>query len=404
MSSTAQEQIKATIEKFNGEAPNKTYKPTEGLLSLEAIQKNVLEDMKTTVTELDALRRGGNERRCIDIDFNSYVKTKFGFSSLASLMHALSIDPSVRSIEELMTMPDMGTNGFRWLVPEIFRSAILLGMRRAPLYTSLIAGEESVSQRKITMPYINMSDATPEYLNEGETIPVGSTSFQERDVKIQKLGTGLKISDEVQKYVSLNILSLYLQDVGVKMGLGLDTLAIDSLINGDDSAATFSAPVVGVSNPALGVQYIDLLRSWIRMGRLGKMPNGLISNEDEALVILQMAEFKGANYNNTKQNINLKTPIPQSAEYLIHGAMPSGNKIAMYDAKSALIKLNATGLLVESARIAERQLTGTYVTQTTGFARMFRDAFLIIDGTLDIATNPFPSYMNPNAAENVIFE
>lgn len=254
------------------------------------------------------------------------------------------------------------------------------------------------------MPYINMSDATPEYLNEGETIPVGSTSFQERDVKIQKLGTGLKISDEVQKYVSLNILSLYLQDVGVKMGLGLDTLAIDSLINGDDSAATFSAPVVGVSNPALGVQYVDLLRSWIRMGRLGKMPNGLISNEDEALVILQMAEFKGANYNNTKQNINLRTPIPQSAEYLIHGAMPSGNKIAMYDAKSALIKLNATGLLVESARIAERQLTGTYVTQTTGFARMFRDAFLIIDGTLDIATNPFPAYMNPNAAENVIFE
>ena len=106
----------------------------------------------------------------------------------------------------------------------------------------------------------------------------------------------------------------------------------------------------------------------------------------------------------TKQNINLRTPVPQTQEHFIHGAMPANKKIGLYDRNGALIKLNATGLLVESQRIAERQLTGTYVTVTTGFARMFRDAFLIVDGTLDFNGGfGFPAYMDVDAAEQVKF-
>lgn len=58
----------------------------------------------------------------------------------------------------------------------------------------------------VTMPFINMSDAMPSVINEGETIPTGSVSFGQKQVKISPVATGLKITDEVKQYVAINVL------------------------------------------------------------------------------------------------------------------------------------------------------------------------------------------------------
>lgn len=391
--------VHATVALHKGEAPNSLYVPEKpGLLSAQDIKQNVLLDFKEAVTQADILRAGGKIKRPVELSLEVLVKEKFGFGSVDSFFSAIDVNPSFHTVDSLASMSDFN-EGYRWLLPEVVRAAVQLGLRKAPIYPELIAAEENVDQKKVTLPSINMSDATPEVIGETETIPVGTVSFDERDVKLKKLGTGIKVSDEVQKYVSLNILSLYLQDAGVKLGLGMDTMAIDVLINGDGGTGSYAAPVIGVKSTTDGITYYDLLRAWIRMGRLGRTPSTMLSNENAALKILQMAEFKGANYNNKKQNINIKTPIPQSQDYLVHGAMPSAEILGLLDNSMALLKLNATALQVESARIAERQLNGTYVTITTGFAKLFRDAFLMIDGT-QLFTD-FPSFMNVNAAESV---
>lgn len=379
-------------------------KAAEGLLSADQVRANVLNDMKSAVRQLDAFRKGGRDRRCVDLSFDQFAKLKFGFSSGKSLMEALGVDYSSTTLESLSTMPEFD-EGYRWLIPEVIRTAVRLGLRRNPVYPDLIAGEESVNQRQITLPHVNLSAATPENVGENETIPVGTVSFGERSVKIKKIGTGLRVSDEVQKYVSLNILALYLQDVGVKMGMGMDTLAIDALVNGDDSDDAFAAPVIGVETTST-IAYRDLLRAWLRLGRIGRTPTGMISNEGAALDVLLLDEFRrwSPNMSNAQTDISLKTPVPQSQDYYIHGAMPSGTKLGLIDKASAMIKLNATGLLVESERIAQRQITGTYVTQTTGFARLFRDAFLIIDASLAFSSNGFPAFMDVDAEENVVIE
>ncbi|MCK4500126.1 hypothetical protein KAU11_06475, partial [Candidatus Babeliales bacterium] len=374
-------QIKAALISNEGKMPTGTPAADSNLLSASAIQAGLLTDMKESVRQVESLRKGGRSERAIDLSLLDFVKGKYGFGSLDSFYGALGVAPHSFTIEQLSTMPDFN-EGYRWLVPEVIREAVRLGLRRNPIYPNLIAGEESVNQKSVIMPSVNMSAAIPEVLAETETIPVGSVSFNEKTVKLQRMGTGLKVSDDVQKYVSLNILSLYLQDAGVQLASGLDTMAIDVAINGDDAAGTFAAPVIGVEATADGITYYDLLRTWLRMGRLGRTPSGMISNEDAALAILQMNEFKGANYNNVKQNINLRTPIPQSQEYLIHGAMPTGNKLGFIDKAAGLIKLNAEALTVESDRIVERKLNATYVTVTTGFAKLFRDAFIVLDGTL----------------------
>lgn len=397
-------EVKKTITHYKGVVPTNEPTKESGLLSANQIKTNLLLDMKDAVRQVDALRAGSQDRRPVDLDMPTFIKEKFGFGTLDSFYDGLGVNPSHHTVENLASMPDF-EEGYRWLIPEIVREAVRLGLRRNPIYTDLIAAEEAVTQKKVTLPHINMSDATPEIVNEAETIPVGTVSFGEKDVKLKKIGTGLKVSDEVQKYVSLNILSLYLQDAGVKLGLGMDTMAVDVLLNGDDALGTYAAPVIGVKDTSKGVQYYDLLRAWLRMGRLGRLPSGMLSSEDMAMKVLLFDEFlKSPNGAAARTNLNVKTPIPQSQDYLVHGAMPSFEKIGLIDNSAALLKLNASALRVESERIAERQMNGTYVTITTGFAKLFRDAFIIIDGGLDFSTQGFPAYMNVSAAENVIIK
>lgn len=398
-------EIKASMVLSNGELVNtpSEEKKALGLLSAGQIRENILVDMKEAVLQMDAIRMGGSRERAVDLSLEQFVKAKFGFGSTDAFYMALGVNPSMHAIHSLTTMPDFN-EGFRWLIPEVIREAVRLGLRRNPMYPSLIAGEETVTQTSVIMPQINMSAATPKKVGEAETIPTGSVSFNQKTVKLHKIGTGLKMSDEVVKYVSLNILSLYLQDAGVQMGLGMDAMAIDVLINGDNEAGDNSAPIIGVENTANGITYFDMLRAWIRMGRLGRMPSGMLSNELAALKIMQLAEFKGSNYNNKKQDINLQTPIPQSQDFWVHGSMPADGSLAFIDKTASLIKLNSTGLLVESERIASNQTNGTYVTMTTGFAKLFNDAFLLIDPTQLFSSQGFPAEMDVDKAENVIIQ
>ena len=133
-----------------------------------------------------------------------------------------------------------------------------------------------------------------------------------KTVKLQKLGTGLKVSDEVLQYVNINILSLYMEDFGVKLNIGLDSLAIDTLINGDQADGSLAAPVIGVKTPNT-LAYVDLLKAWVRMNRLGRMPSGMLSGEDMFILIHELQEFKGRNAYMKDVALKMQTPIPQTA-------------------------------------------------------------------------------------------
>lgn len=396
------DQVKATVEKS---ITDKTaLKKHE---NFTAIQESILEDMPSAVKQLDALRQGSKDRRSIDLSFAEFAKEKWGFApsdngAADSLYLALGINPSQHTIESLMSMPDM-PDGYRWIVPEVIREAIRVGLRKNAIYPGLIAAEETVTQPTVTMPFINQSDATMKRVAEGETIPVGSVSFGQKTVKIYKAGVGIKMTDEVRQFVPLNLLAIYLQDIGIKLNLGLDTMAISTLINGDQTDGSGAITQVGVDTVVNGITYDkDLLKAWIKMGRLGKLPEGIISNEDAALNILALPEFKGFNGLVQKTRIEMETAIPQTQKYWIHGAMPTGNKIMMVDPKSALVKLNASALRLENERIVERQITGTFATVHTGFATVMDDARLLIDGTSTLVAKPYPASWNVSGAENVI--
>lgn len=374
-------------------------------ISGEVLRENIGNDIENQFKKLEALRAGGKDKKPVDMTWGEFVKEAWAFTpnektgSPDALYESLGIDPGGSTVASLLTTPEFNS-GFRWLVPEIFREAIRLGLRKTPIWNKLTIADEAVSQPSLVMPQIQMSDATPTKIGEGETIPVGTVDFNQKTVKLSKVATGIELPDEVIQYVNLNIVSLYLQDVGIKLGLALDVMAIDTLINGDQADGSEAAPVIGV-NAGSAFAYRDFLRAWMRGNRLGRPYQGFLAGEDAAINVLELAEFKALAGTGTLVNLNVSTPVPRSQSVWVHGYMPA-NQVMLVDPTGALIKLTSSALRVESDRIVNRQINGTFVSLTTGFANVFRDARLIMDQS--VAFSGFPAWMNPSIQESAGFK
>lgn len=351
--------------------------------------QDLILELRSNVHQLDSVRQGSSDSLPCDISLSDLVQEKYGLS-LEDYYRTLGINTQRDTMQNVFTMPDQN---IRWIVPEIIRQAIVTGMREAPFYPTIISADTPINGLSAIMPFVNMSDAAPARVNEGETIPLGDVSFGQKTVTLFKIGRGFKLTDEVKNFVSLDVLAIFIRDFGVKLGYALDTLAVDTLINGNDGSGAESAPVIGVGDTTQGITYRDMLRIWIRSSRLGRNFRTMIGGEDAALDILDLPEFKNRQSGTPMATLNLKTPVPNSADFYIHPGIPA-DSVLMVDPRSALIKLTAKQLMIESERIVSNQTEGVYASLITGFSKMWLDASVILDGTKDFATNGFPDFFN----------
>ena len=361
-------------------------------MSTVDISKLKMEDfrkeLKPMVTQLEAVR-SGNKGKAIEVSLEELVQGKYGISQDA-FYEKLGINPKVDTMQNIYSMPDQS---IRWIVPEIIRTAITLGMRQAPFYPNVITSDQPISGLQAIMPHINMSDASPAKVNEAETIPLGTVSFGQKHVNLFKIGKGFKLTDEVRDYVSLDVLGIYLRDFGVKLGYAMDTLAMDVLLNGNMTDGSESAPVVGVYSTTNGIVYKDLLHIWVRAARMGRNFTTMIGSEDQAIAMLDLPEFKQRSQGTTQANFNLHSPVPNSADFYIHPGVPE-KQLMLIDTSSALMKLTAKQLSMESERIVSNQTEAIYATLTTGFCKVYQDATIMLASDKAFATNGFPSFMN----------
>lgn len=354
--------------------------------------------LRESVKQAEAIRR--DPLQPIDISFADFIKEKHS-TSFEAFLADLGINPSIDTIQNIFTAPD---EDIRWVVPEIIREALLLGYRAAPIWPNIIAAEENTTGLTQIMPHLNMSDATPRRVDEAETISVGMISYGQKKFSIYKIGKGIKIPYEVSQYSTLNVVKIFLRDFGIKLGHAQDTLAIDCLINGEQTDGSESAPVIGIGDLNTGKVYKDFLKIWIRLARMGRIPTTILGGETAAMDTLDLTEFKTRqNSGPTVATINLKTPIPVNMNYFIHGNIPANQEIII-DPTSTLIKFNAQPLLVESEKIVSNQTEAFYATLTSGFAKLFRDSAIIMDSSLAFANYGFPSYMDVDPFQNISIE
>lgn len=358
----------------------------------------LLSELPQSIQQLDAFRAGSNDQRPVDISFSEYVQEKYGITS-DDYMKKVGVNSKIDTMQNLFTMPNQN---IRWLVPEIIRTAVDLGLREAPFYPNLVASDQPINGLTAIMPIVNPSDAVPAKVNEAETIPLGDVSFGQKSVTLFKVGRGFKLTDEVKNYCSLDVVSLFIKDFGVQLGYALDSLAMDVIQNGNAKDGSESAPVLGVGTTG-AIAYKDLLRIWVRASRLGRNFKSMVGGEGMALDILDLPEFKEKQAGTTQANLNLKTPVPNSADFYVHHGV-SNDQVLMVDPSAALIKLTAQQLKLESERVVSNQTEAIYATLTTGFSKMYQDAAILLDKTQDFADAGFPDYMkvDPYLSYNLV--
>jgi len=316
--------------------------------------------------------------------------SKDGIFDINHLYNELGIDPNKMTVSQLIDLDQDS----RWLVPEIFRDAIRKGIRTSPFYNKLVAASESVSQPQVNMPYLELSDAEPQDTEEAETISKGSISYGNKTTEILKQAIGVSITYEAIQYTSINLLTIFIQDVGVKLGHKLNNEAVDVLINGDQPSGSEAAATIGVANTATGMTYQDLLYAWIRASRLGRRYDSIVTSEEGANLLLNLDEFKQKQAGTPIASLVLNETLPSQSQVFVSGQL-TGDQYILLDPRFSMVQLTSSPLNVEGDKIVSKQIEEAYASVTTGFGIIFRDARVVIDDTLDVAANDFPTWMQP---------
>ncbi len=361
----------------------------------------IMSEMKDAVRDLNN-RRAGNERFAPeDISFGEYASERWNVPSLSGVLNLAGIDPGKTTIERMYNLPELPTDA-TWILPEVFLEPIRTGFRRPAMFMDLIRDTVNVSSASITVPEIKMSDAGMQRINEGESIPMGTVEFGGKTGRVFKIGKGFKLTDEVIMFSTVNILAPFLEDLGVKMNMSQNALAINILINGEAAANASSAAVIGVENTTTGFQYRDFLKAHARFDRLNRTADVCIVNEDAYVDIKDMDEVKGLVGTNQLMSVDADIKNMTTHRMRVHGLMPD-NAVMFIDKQNALRRLMAKPLMVESERIVSKQATVVYATAMLGFMTFMRDARFIMKSDLAYSSNPFPSWMDPSPYEAIEF-
>lgn len=287
-----------------------------------------------------------------------------------------------------------GNGGQRWISPEIWLDPIQRGAVQAGYYNDLIVRDEPVSQDSVNIPYFNLSDANAKDTEEAATIEEGTVSYGTKTVKIKKRARGIKISYEALQFNSLSLTSIFFEDYGRQFALALSGDAVDVIVNGDVADGSEAAPIIGIKTPGTPA-YEDYLRVAIRFNLLGRIGLTAIGNESTALEFLNLPEVKNKQFAGSPlMKVSFKSAV-QTPEDLYASHKVPANQIVIQDSNVSLVKLTAQPLLVETERIIMKQIQGTAASIITGFAKLQRNASVVIDKTLNINAATFPAWMSP---------
>lgn len=323
-----------------------------------------------------------------DVTLRSFLESEYS-TTPEDVYCELGINPHTTTLERLLTLDDDS----RWLVPEIFRDAIRLGMRLDPWYKDLVALSEPIAQPTLVMPYIeDTPTAEPESVLEAETIGTGVVTYGTKDVKISKVGVGIGMTYECLRYTNINLLSLFMQRIGTKLGHLLNGNLVTVLMNGDQADGSEAAAIIGVTTAGT-LTYADIVRIWVRMGRLVTPVDNSVAGEAMVNTLLAIDEFKTPYAGSPQYPLVVKTPIPSSLNVYCHDNV-TANRIIFLDKKQAIVQLTAAPLMVESEKIISKQIDQSFATITTGFANIFRDARVVLDSSIAYAANGFPARMD----------
>lgn len=369
----------------------------------------------------------GNQIPAYDLSLEEAVRGYFGFKDVAAFFKSLDIRTGSFSIHQVakrfgldhvstskmegllldhssfanpMTTADVASD-FRFILPEIFLNAIRTGYQHTSLHKNWIRNTINLTQEQAVMPLILRGDGMPSKVNEGANIPMGSIKFGKKTVSVFKIGTGFSITDELLMASSLDLLFIFLEEVGNDMAIGADAQAFTVLMNGEQADGSESSPEIGTEN-GTSFQYKDLKRVFTRFTRLGTPADRIIAGEDDGIDLTSIDRFEGFQGQSRLANIKSIIGVPDS--FNIDTWLLPANKILYVAPSRAMVKLQYRGMLTERRRNPQNQTEEMFVSDWINFAIVKRDARLLQNKSLLYSGNGFPAYMDVDSRINATYQ
>ena len=259
------------------------------------------------------------------------------------------------------------------LFPEYISRCVHQGIQEANVLSHLVGAVtriDAMDYRTITVENDDNVQLKP--VAEGAEIPCTTIKAKSNLVKLHKRGRMLVASYEAIRHQKLDMFSITLRQIGANIATMQLEDAIDVLINGDGNenyAHCYSTETEGE------LTYSDLVDLWAKL-RPYEM-NTLVVAEELMGKLLKMPEL-----NNPAGGMNFagsgKMITPFGATVLSVRDMNSNNIIAL-DKRYALEMVECGDVSVEYDKLIDRQLERAAVTVTCGFAKMFRDASIMLE-------------------------
>ncbi len=257
------------------------------------------------------------------------------------------------------------------LFPEYVARAVKQGIEENDMLSSIVATTTNIDgldYRAITCS-TNVNDSDLLVVGEGATIPETKIKTQENLVPLFKRGRMLTASYEAIRFQRLDLFTVALKQIGAAIARSQIKDAVEVLINGDGN--NNEAKVIETQS---GLTYEDVVNLWLSLHPY-KMTT-IIASPDVLAEFLKLDEFKNsASASCLDYTGKLFTPF--GAELIRYDNMPEKTLIAL-DRNYALEKVQTGGITTEFDKLIDRQLERAAVTSTAGFAKIFKEAAVVM--------------------------
>lgn len=375
---------------------------------LKGISFDLAKELEAIVNNVADLKTGDKHTACVDLTIGEYVQERYGIPTnelghMDNFLRLIGVNKRTTTLGQLAgksnikftTIPELNKS-YEWLIGETITEAIRGGMIQRGLFRRLVASMETAAFDSIVVPVIKNANGFYQELREGETIQVGAIEFDEIKMETKDVGTAFRLTDRVVRNVTLNLLQTYLASAnGQNLDIQLTNEAVERLINGNQPGFQDAAPIIGVQAPGAFDYDEDWLELVIGMAQLGYFPDLVLGVRAMIKEAMALPEFKGFDGNTVKADTELGVPYPADYRFEPTGAMPAkapgGGQLLFVDPRYAMRHYTTKPLTIESDRLIRNLTEEFVVSMTSVFVKEQADAAMILDSSVNIATNPFPT-------------
>ncbi|MGM9926028.1 MAG: hypothetical protein ACI35R_17420 [Bacillus sp. (in: firmicutes)] len=275
----------------------------------------------------------------------------------------------------------LANDGTKPLFNAIVEDGLRMGWQRGSNWERLVAQTVNSDQFAQQWYYLEHDEDWYELrdVGQGAPIPVGTIKLGDQSIKMHKRGRGIEWTDESQR-ANIDMVRLWLQQLGRQLGRQYENVAIDRLLNGYFADGSDAAPTIGVQTANTLTLGDIFYASKYQEQELGFTPNLAIMNLNTAFTITNLRDNGAYLYREELRDNNFADVVNSTP--FISNQVPD-NRIILVDTNFGLVRYEGKEFGVESERSAKTQVEGSYGTEISEFVPFEKNARVIV--TLDQA-------------------